>query len=145
MPKEENVIFKERKNDEIIKILKDNYDLLQIEIKDISEIFFKMMLENYFSDVDINTLDFVVYKIKRNRKSKKLYKYLIKRQLLHRQDFIFIIFENTTNLFDTNCSVMLDKLIILKGASEEDYKNNSIKYQHYIATLNDIEEHRFII
>ena len=129
-----------RNAEEIIKVLEENYDLKNLNISDISQVFFNVMLENYFPNQDIDTLNFKIFEIEENEKSKSLYKYSYKNKLLMRGEKVFIIFEMNSDFFDSNSSEMIAKLILLRGITQEDHDSNSVKFQNYAVTLKEYEE-----
>lgn len=127
---------------EIINSIKKQFDLIEAEIKEIEAIepiFWKhSVLENIFEiNKNKDKLYFMIFKVLKNKKSKKLYNKAIKMSELFEDEFIFIVFEKSTNFMTTNFSKLQTKLFLEKGISQYDYENETSLFISYLIMLNN--------
>ena len=123
--------------DKIIKLLSNEFDLSKISEDDVDSIFWQHAVLGDFSESESNSLEFKIFKIRRNEKSIELYKYAEgTSEIIDDNDNIIIVFEESTSFMTSNCNKILRKMLILHGVSEFDYNNETPLFIWYLRELD---------
>ncbi len=120
--------------EKLIELLKEKFDLVETNKATISKFFWQFMVLDCLPDVEESECDFYICQIKKNKKSKFLYKSLYKMQDIGKKEKIFIVFEKNNNFITSNSPIMNDKLFLDGGVSKYDYDNNTINLISYLVT-----------
>lgn len=126
---------------ELIQILNNNYNTQEILSESINPVFWKYSV---FSNLESSqnkkeTYCFKIFKIIRDNKSEKMYRFWEK---IDDSDFIFVIFETNTGFITGNCHLLLQFLIIERGIGNYDYKNNTSVMINYLMNLHHYKKTR---
>lgn len=118
--------------EEIILSLKKQFDLIEINKNSVSKVFWKVAVLDNLNNKQSTNLDFKVYKIINNLKSKELYN--------DENEDILVIFESYNDYFISNSQAMQQLLILEKGISEQDYISNSDVLINYLRIYRNYKE-----
>lgn len=88
------------------------------------------------SKLTTDDLNFVAYKILKNPKSNSYYQYDYAHFIVQGDDFIFVVFETTTGVIQSNSSKLMLELHIEQGVSQYDYDNETSLFINYLASLD---------
>lgn len=126
--------------DEILKLLKNKFDLVEITVNDISDSFWECCVISNFNNV--SDLHFSIYKVLYNDRSKKIYKNTPELCCNELDEFIFLVFEQSSEYFISNSNVLTSMMILERGISEYDYINNTPSFVFYLKMLDNIKRIR---
>lgn len=118
--------------EKIILSLKKQFDLIEINKNSVSKVFWKVAVVDNLNNKQSTNLDFKVYKLINNLKSKEIYN--------DEKEDILVIFESYNDYFISNSQAMQQLLILEKGISEQDYISNSDVLINYLRIYKNYKE-----
>ena len=118
--------------EKIILSLKKQFDLIEINKNSVSKVFWKVAVVDNLNNKQSTNLDFKVYKLINNLKSKEIYN--------DEKEDILVIFESYNDYFISNSQAMQQLLILEKGISEQDYRSNSDVLINYLRIYKNYKE-----
>lgn len=118
--------------EKIILSLKKQFDLIEINKNSVSKVFWKVAVVDNLNNKHSTNLDFKVYKLINNLKSKEIYN--------DEKEDILVIFESYNDYFISNSQAMQQLLILEKGISEQDYRSNSDVLINYLRIYKNYKE-----
>lgn len=105
----------------------------------------KMYAQTHKIDVNIDSLDIILYIIPKDGKGKKYYKenYTL-TSISGYKDYIYIIvIEQLEYYMESNCGVLFVDMAIERGISDQDAKERSIMYIEYLSRIEAKENNYY--
>lgn len=124
--------------DEIIEYLKSKFDTRELALSEFTEIemalFIKEVDSVLYKEKSRQGYDIAAIEVLKSEKSKSYYNnpFIF---MGHAESRIYVLFEKNTDYIKCNSSELITEIIIWRGVREEDYKNKTIAYINYLATV----------
>ncbi|MDD7353017.1 MAG: hypothetical protein PUG84_06100 [Peptoniphilaceae bacterium] len=132
---------RKKSSDEILNWIEDRYDAYKISFSEYirdNRVSFKFILMNWINDCEIEKfcdeiLELVIYKIPKNKKTEI---YFLGNEDSNKLDYYYLLFEKKTQLFSVDQHIIFEEVFLYGGITEEDKKEDSLKYLDYLTNID---------
>lgn len=144
-------MFMRRTIEDVIKYIESNFlcEVVNEDCEENSYLLNKMIevtkdnIDNYIksNDINVQSLNIKMYKLFSTGNKDEFFEQFLEDNDFEKE-FIFIIFEKSTEYIYCSSNKLYSFLEIYKGVSEEDATSNNIRYKHFLFLKNEYPEYK---